>query len=642
MKGLSTAAALCLLSTFLFLVPAADSQVKAQAPTAQPVQARLITATNGVEAGGTVRLGVEISLAPGWHIYFRDPGDTGRATQVQMILPSGVTAGQLLWEKPKRYSDSGFTTFGYETRTVIAVDVKIPDSAKPGDKLLLKAHVEWLACHDMCAPGDQDLQIEVTVVAPGQVVRSPDAARFARVGFAGTTADIPAEPAAPSNGSDGFSTPLQPQEDGQPGYGLLGFLFFAFIGGVLLNLMPCVLPVVSLKVMRFMRESGEDKRRIFHLGLAYAAGTVVTCWVLALVVVAARAMGYSLGWGFQFQNPLFLLGLATVIVVLSLSLFGMFYVQVQAGGLDRLSGKGGFTGAFFTGVVATVLSTPCTAPFLGTAIGFAFSQPAYVTLAIFTSVGAGLAAPYVLLTWQPGWMKYIPKPGMWMERFKEAMGFVLLGSAVWLLWIIGRQTSAEVVAACLAFLVYAACATWLIGWLNAEAGSKRKLVVWSMVLAGGAFVAYWLVLPAIANAERAHVATINPAPQASAIDWKPFDAKALEQYLANGQIVFVDFTADWCLTCKVNERVALSGSRLPDALKRLGVVAMKADWTRGDPAVTTALKQLGRSGVPLYVIFDPRDPKRPIILPELISEDLLLQRLEDIARGANNGKSHTP
>lgn len=609
----------------------ASGPVHAQVVPAEPVTVRLAASTTGVEPGGTVRIGVEFVLAPGWHIYFRDPGDTGKATGVQLELPQGASAGPLLWEKPRRFSDAGFNTFGYEGRTVIACDVQVPASAKPGDKLLLKAHVDWLACHDTCQPGSQDLEIEVTVVAPGTVRASPDAGIFSGVGFTGATAEIPL-PETPATGSGGFSNKLQPREEGQPDYGLLGFVVFAFIGGVLLNLMPCVLPVVSLKVIRFVKEAGEDKRHIFRLGLAYAAGTMATCWALALVVVVAKAMGYSLGWGFQFQSPLFLLGLATIVVVLALSLFGVFYVQVGAGGLDRLSYKGGFVGAFFTGVVATVLSTPCTAPFLGTAIGFAFSQPAYVTMLIFTSVGAGLAAPYVLLTWQPGWMKYIPKPGVWMERFKESMGFVMLGSAVWLLYVIGRQTSAEAVVACLAFLVFAACATWAISWLNAEAGSLRKSVVWVAVVLLGMFLGWWLVLPALAEAEQARMPPVTTTNGASAIDWKPFDAKAIEQHLASGKIVLVDFTADWCLTCKVNERVALSGTRLPDALKRLGVVAMKADWTRGDPAVTTALKQLGRSGVPLYVIFSPHDPQRPIILPELISEDLLLQRLEDASR----------
>lgn len=598
---------------------------------APDVSVTLVSETTAIEPGKPFRIGAEITLPEGWHVYYREPGDTGMPTSVDLKLPDGYQVVKVEWEQPSRFEENGFTTFGYSGKTVIAVTVLPPANLKAGENVEISAAVSWLACKDSCIPGDTTRSITLPVASSANPAVASNQSHFAKVGFTGDVKQI-GKPGA-SSGTSVLDGNLKPNGAGSEEHGFFVYLLFAFIGGMILNFMPCVLPVISFKIFRFVKEAGESKARIFQLGLAYAAGTVFTCVALAAAVILAKFLGYSVGWGFQFQEPLFLVGMATLLTVMSLGFFGVFFIQVQSGkGLDQLASKQGFSGAFFTGVVATLLSTPCTAPFLGSAIGFAFSQPWWVILSIFFAVGAGLAAPYVVLCANPAWLKKLPKPGAWMEYFKEGMGFVLLGSVIWLLFVLGRQVGADGVAATVAFLVAASFATWLynrLGGIEASRLRKGVLAVVGIAIAGATM--YMFTWPAVKGVN-AITASTAAQQQANGVTWEPFSKAAVDQNLSQGKVVIIDFTAEWCQTCKLNEATVLSSDAVADSFKKNGVVALKADWTHGDAEITALLAKFGRAGVPLYVIMSPHRPTQPIVLPTLLTKQMVIDAIEEAAK----------
>lgn len=551
--------------------------------------------TNDVKPGQTFEITVNFAIQPGWHIYDSQPGGIGRPATIDLTLPAGFTHDPPRWSKSETFDDAGIHYSGYEDGATVKVTVHAPQQLSKQQPAALVTHVTWLACSDSCIPGEashtQAFQLGIAPAGGAQT---------------GTSPGIPAVTQTGSGAQMGF----------------LAYLAFAFIGGVLLNLMPCVLPVLAFKIMRFVKESKESRSKVFKLGLAYAAGTIATCMSLAAVVIIAQMLGASIGWGFQFQQPLFVLALATLVTVMSLGMFGVFMVQVSVGqNISKLSQNDGYAGAFFTGVLATILSTPCTAPFLGTAVGFAFAESWWVILLIFFTVGLGLAAPYLVLTSNPGWMKYIPKPGAWMEHVKEAMAFTLMGSVIWLLYIIGQQTGSDGLIATLIFLLAAAFSSWLVGRFSAfETRKLRKTLVWAAALGVPAALFFWQVLPAFSAKAPAQTSE-NAYSQAS-----------VEKSLKDGKIVFVDFTAAWCLTCQVNESGVLSDAEVLKAMEHHDVIVLKADWTNGDPEITKALKSHQRSGVPLYLVYSPHRPRDPVILPEILTKSAVLEALEQASQ----------
>ena len=597
----------------------------------EPVVAKLTADTTAVVPGQSFRLGVELKLQPGWHVYYKVPGDIGRGTTVELLAPQDLTAAESRWVKPYRFEDSGMVTYGYVDGTVVVIPVTVPASYKPGEKLQIKVLVTWLACNNSCIPGEAELTLELPVVAVAAVnVTRPDmdAASF---NGALDTAVLPPDHQSDSGTPSGnilnkdFVAPSELTFTT-----FISALFAAFIGGILLNLMPCVLPVLSLKVFGFVKQAGDDRSRIWKMGLAYSAGTISTFLLLALIIIGVQMAGVSIGWGFQFQHPLFVIAMISLITVMSLSLFGVFYVQVGGGSaVDRLAQKEGYVGAFGKGVSATILSTPCTAPFLGSALGFAFSQPWFVVIAIFITIGAGLSAPYMLLCWKPGWMKFLPKPGDWMERFKEAMGFLMLGSAAWLLFVLSRQTGAAAVSATVTFLLILSACAWMIGrFADLNATRSRRLAVWfvSLVLTGLSF--WYIVMPTLDARDQA---THRTASQVNGVQWEPFSPEALQKHLDDGKIVMIDFTADWCLTCKLNEQV-ITGQTVTDRMKANNAVVLVVDWTNRDAEVLKLIRRFGRSGVPLCVVFGPKDPGNPIVLPELLTPQMVLDALDKMKK----------
>jgi thiol:disulfide interchange protein len=602
--------------------PSGAISLPAEINADQAVSVHLIADTSAIEPGKPFRIGADFSLAPGWHIYYQNPGDTGMPTNVEIKVPAGYQVLKVEWQKPKKFEENGFTTYGYADETVIAITVLPPPDLRPGESVQFTAEISWLACKDSCIPGNTTGSI---ILPTGQTANVANQDRFATVGFTG---DVDAV----DSGTSVLDQELKPNGDGSEQHGFLTALLFAFIGGIILNAMPCVLPVISLKIMRFVQEAGESRAKIIRLGMAYAAGTVSTCVSLAVAVIAAKALGYSVGWGFQFQEPLFLVGMATLLTVMSLGLFGVFFVQVNSGNqLDKLANRKGLAGAFFTGVVATILSTPCTAPFLGSAIGFAFAAPWYAIIAIFFAVGTGLAFPYVLLCLNPAWMKILPKPGVWMEHFKQAMGFVLLGSVIWLLYVLGRQTGPDGVAGTVGFLLAASFGTWLYNSLGGfDASRLKKVTLAAVALAIAGSTMYFLTWPAVKGTNWSAIASGPTA--ANGVIWEKFSKEAVDKHLKEGKVVFLDFTAEWCQTCKFNEATVLASDAVTEAFRKQDVATLKVDWTTSDPEITQLLAKFGRAGVPLYVVMSPHRPTAPTVLPTLLTKEMVLEAIEKASR----------
>jgi thiol:disulfide interchange protein/DsbC/DsbD-like thiol-disulfide interchange protein len=422
------------------------------------------------------------------------------------------------------------------------------------------------------------------------------------------------------------------QEVGGPvkGRSVWLYLLLAAVGGMILNLMPCVLPVISLKVLGFVSQAGEERVRVRQLGLTFSAGIVAAFLALAGLVVLLKGGGEEIGWGFQFQYPGFVMAMAGLVFALGLSLFGLFTVNLTVGGVWRKGEGEGLAGSFFNGVLATVLATPCTAPFLGTALGFAFAQTAILVWGIFAAIGVGMALPYVLLALHPGWMRFLPKPGGWMEHFKQLMGFLLMGTVLWLLWVLGKQVGVEGVIWTGAFLLCLALAGWLMGqWVDLSSSRQKRWTARVLALAicvGG----YWFFLAPVLAVD-ARLAEANGS-QGETQVWEEFSVVRVEELLAANRHVFIDFTAEWCWTCKVNERTVLASEEVRERFAALDVALIKADWTSRNPEITGLLRAFGRSGVPLYVIFPAGNPDRPLVLPEVITAGLVLEKLDEAER----------
>ena len=416
--------------------------------------------------------------------------------------------------------------------------------------------------------------------------------------------------------------------DAEQGSTSLGvYLLLAALGGLILNLMPCVLPVISLKVLSFVSQAGEEKGRIRQLGLVFSAGIVATFLALAALIVLLKAGGEQIGWGFQFQYPGFVVAMAALVFALALSLFGLFAVRLP--GVQGGAGDGeGLSSSFFNGVLATILATPCTAPFLGTALGFAFTRSAWIIWSVFLSIGLGMALPYVVLALQPGWMRFVPRPGPWMEHFKQLMGFLLMATVLWLLWVLGKQVGMEGVIWTGGFLLCLALACWIIGqWVDLRSSRRQRLLAWAAALAVVA-AAYGLLLDPLLAADRVLAQVETESDEV----WLPFSTAGVEELIAADRHIFIDFTADWCLTCKVNERTVLADEAVRAKFAEMHVALVKADWTNGNAEISQLLRAFGRSGVPLYVILPKGRADEPMVLPEVITSGIVLENLEAASR----------
>jgi len=408
---------------------------------------------------------------------------------------------------------------------------------------------------------------------------------------------------------------------------LVQALLFALLGGLILNLMPCVFPVLAMKAAAFARLAGHDRTEMRRDGLAYTAGVLVSFAAMAAIVIAIRQAAGDVSWGFQFQSPVFSLLIAYLFFVVGLNLSGAFEIGNRLAGVGQgLVSRGGTTGAFFTGVLAVIVATPCTAPFMAAALGFALSQPAPATIAVLLAMGLGLALPYLALTMTPALQRLMPRPGPWMDRLRQFLAFPMYASAVWMIWVLTQQTGADGVLYALGGMVLIAFAIWLL-----RAGSPAPAGTW--IRRGVAAVAVLLALAVTIKLQD------GPATAASASGgqnagvsfegWERFSRARMDEAVAAGKPVFVDFTAAWCITCLVNERVALETPAARKAFEQAGVVKLKGDWTNRDDEITSILKELGRAGVPLYLFWAPGAAK-PKVLPQVLTESLVLSELSSI------------
>jgi thiol:disulfide interchange protein len=573
--------------------------------------------------GSPARFAARATIEPGWHVNSRTPTfEWLIPTELRLELPAGWSEARI------DYPPHAMKTFAFEDEplavydgeVVILASLVVPESVAQ-DQVRIAAVLAYQACDDaQCLP-PTTARAELAVAIGELGAPAADAALFAAPRSGGSPGagggETEAEGAGLPAGAAG----------GGPGAGLFAMLLLGLLGGLILNAMPCVLPVLSLKVFGLVKSAGQGRSHVVGGALATAAGIVLSFWGLAAAAVAARAAGAAVGWGIQFQNPVFVTFLLVVVVLFCLNLWGLFEIRLP-GFVARAAGPaagGGesVAGHLTTGLFATLMATPCSAPFLGTALAFALAQPAGTIFAVFTAVALGMALPYLVLAAAPGTARLLPRPGAWMDTLRKAMGFLLAGAAVWLLYVLGSQVSLERRA----WIELAMLGIALLVWLRhrAGAGSGVRLVRRS----AGVGVAL-LVLAALGVGWRAGVAQASPDGEAAGlIPWQEFDRARAEALAAEGRLVFVDVTADWCFTCKVNERLVLETEPVAAAFERLGVVAMKADWTNRDDGIAAFLEDHGRYGIPFYLLYRPG--AEPRVFSELITKDGVIRVLDEAA-----------
>jgi thiol:disulfide interchange protein DsbD len=681
----------------LALAPPAAGQPTASGGS-RNVVATLVSETESFRPGASLWVGLHLQMAPDWHTYWRNPGDSGLPTRIQWRLPDAFTAGPLLWPGPERMYVNPLMSYGYSGEVLLLTELRVPASLSAPGPVALGAKVDWLECKEVCLPGKAELQIALPVAdgeprklaewagrfdaarrrlpAPPvglelQASRGRDALRLAvrgggkpREAYFFPAAAEAIEQAAPQPVraiAGGYELALQRPAGAKPierlegvlvadgrvlevglpivegaaeadaapvdaAPGLLAALAFAFVGGIILNLMPCVLPVLSLKVLSFVRHGAGPGGGALRHGLAFTAGVLAFFWILAGALVALRAGGEQIGWGFQLQSPAFVVFLSALFLLLSLNLLGVFEVGESLTTVGALEGRAsGLAGSFWSGGLATLVATPCTAPFMGSALGFALGQTTAVTLAVFTALGLGMASPYLLLSASPRLLRFVPRPGAWMETFKQLMGFVLLATVVFLLWLFGRQVGINGMSGLMLGLLLLGMAAWLYGReTRPEGPGARRLALGAAAAIGLAGLA--VGFSQAQGAPAGSAAARKPAHDAG---WEAYSEERLAELRAKGTPVLVDFTADWCLTCQVNERVALGRPEVRERFQQEGVVLMKADWTLRDERITRALAAHGRQGVPVYALYG-RDPKASArLLPEVLSPGIVLRALDE-------------
>jgi thiol:disulfide interchange protein/DsbC/DsbD-like thiol-disulfide interchange protein len=700
-----------------------DATIAAGPQRTERIEAELVPMSAWAAPGSTVVLAIRQQIEPGWHTYWRNPGDSGGATTLAWSNPAGVAAGDIVWPVPERQRLAGLMNYGYSGVVYLPVPVEVAATARTGATLPLTVRALFLVCSDeMCVPDELTLRLDLPVregAAPldprhGAAIaavleQAPRPAGIeARIALEGGVLTLSAaggplagrdpgpsyffpfeggvidHPAAQTGawGPQGLTLRLQPggamaasgltgpvagvlttahgafEISAGPGPALAGttgsgelaaaadggaadattrwtgpavFLqavLFAILGGLILNLMPCVFPILAMKAAS-LSASAHDVGRARRHGLAFLAGVLTTFVLLAGVLLALRAAGEAVGWGFQLQSPPVTAGLALLMLAVALNLSGVFHIGagLQGAGSGPLARLPGAPGAFLTGVLAVVVAAPCTAPFMAFALGAALVMPWPMALLVFLGLGLGLALPFVVVSLTPGLLSRLPRPGPWMERFKNLLAFPMYATALWLAWVFSRQTGAEALGLLFIAGLLLALGAWLIGSGQAErmAGRRDRLHLTAGV------VALLLALVALVAAARAPVSQPDDAasrPGAGPAS-APWSTAAVEAALAEGRPVLVNFTADWCVTCKINERTSLSSAGVAEAVDRSNAVYLVGDWTRRDDAITTELQRHGRSGVPLYLLYAP-GAAGPRILPQLLTEGVVIGALKDV------------
>lgn len=692
------------------------------------ITVHLISDQDSVAPGSAFTLGVKFKPEPGWHVYWKNPGDSGLAPKFDWQIPTGVTIKPNLWPYPEQIRVGPLMNYGYGD-VLLPFPAHLSATTQVGDSLSFDVQANWLVCKDECLPGEATLHLELPVSKS-----AGEPSRYTAL-FSDTYADVPAPltrvsiaveeqeqsvkiaiiplndrfiprtivffpedkgiiaNAAPQSiardGSvititlkrdpnrkdsierirgvlfspegwsekgipkavsidtkaDESSTAEPPpltnsttifKADGEtPGF--FSALILAFLGGILLNLMPCVFPVLSIKILGFVEQSKEDPRTIRLHGIAFCAGVLVSFWVLAVLLLTLRAGGEQLGWGFQLQSPTFVVAmiftfLALGFLFLSDLVIGQ-YLQTLAGSAKL---NNNISGSFLNGVLATAVATPCTGPFMGSAIAATLTLPAFLSLLIFSSLGLGMSAPYLLLSFRPTLLRFLPRPGAWMETFKQLMAFPLLASVLWLTRVFARQMGMDPAGLTpLMDLLWGVLVAGFGFWVLVRAASAQRRESRLLLNLVAVFCFVWSVALAIPtrseidssrNRACAVDGSVAPEPDAHGLIWEPYSEKRVTELVASGRTVYIDFTAEWCITCQVNEARVFGSEEVRQMLRAKNVALVKADWTSSNPAITEALKRYGRNGVPLNVILAKN--RKPEILPNILSPSLVLEALK--------------
>ena len=672
----------------------------------------LLLSADSAKPGDTVMAGIRLTMQPGWHTYWQNPGGPGIPTEIKWTLPPGITAGEIQWPVPEVANNPPFVNYAYEEEAILLVPLKLSKEAAAGS-VNIKAHVSWQECKEQCLTGETDATASLTIGADsepsldavtlksaraklpkidpnlviaasweaestnrplvlawqttnnfavvdflpyastnyevqGDVERLPDEAGKIRIRKLVTKsgADWPAKidgiwvTKNTTNGEPkGFQVTLTPTatattmtpvmaNDGGAKT-LFGALCLAFVGGLLLNIMPCVLPVIALKILGFVSQAKESPGRVRTLGVIYGIGVLASFLVLAGVAIGVQRVGGVFSWSTAFQNPQFRVAITTLITLVALNLFGVFEITLSSGTMTAatdLSAKKGPVGAFFNGALATLLATPCTVSYLAPALGFAFTQTPPVIVLIFLTIGLGLALPYVLLCWNPSWLRFLPKPGLWMQRFKVAMGFPMLATAMWLFWLTAKRMGDTGVLWFGLFLVMLAVAGWVWGEF-VQRGTRHTgaAMLISVLLAAGAYgfilehELHWRLPPGT-------VTETNP------IKWQPWSTAAVEKAQAAGHPVLVDFTADSCINCQVNKVHSIDVEETRKKLKDIGAVTLIADYSDPSEAIAHELQRLGQAGIPVVAVFSADKNRPPIVVAGLFSKEKILSVLDEATK----------
>lgn len=684
------------------------------------IEAELVAMSAWAAPGSTAVVAVRQAIQPGWHTYWRNPGDSGGATELTWTVPAGVKPGGIVWPLPERQRLSGLMNYGYSGEVWLPVPVEIPADARPGTTLPLSVKALFLVCSaEMCVPDELTLSLSLPIregaapltprhgpaieavleqaprpagvearvraeggalilTASGGPLAAGDPGPAYFFPFTGGTIDhaavqtgawgpngltlrltpggatrtagvtgpiagvletahgafeITAQPGPALPGTSG-SGALAGAADGAPAgkpdaAGAMVFvqaLLLALVGGLILNLMPCVFPILAMKAAA-LTASAHDPAHARRDGLAFLAGVLTTFLLLAGALLALRAAGQAVGWGFQLQSPAVTAGLALLMLSVALNLSGVFHVGagLQGAGSGPLARLPGSVGAFFTGALAVVVAAPCTAPFMAFALGAALLMPWPMALAVFLMLGLGLALPFVLVSLSPRLLSKLPRPGPWMERLKGLLAFPMYATALWLAWVFSRQSGAEALGLLFVAGVLLALGLWLVGAGQADRAQGRRGVL-AMAIGLAVLIA---AVTGLTIAARVPAQTAGPSAtsEGSGPASAPWSQAAVQAALAEGRPVLVNFTADWCVTCKINERTSLGSPRVAAALEEASAVYLVGDWTRRDDAITAELQRHGRSGVPLYLLYAPGSAE-PRVLPQLLTEGVVLDALK--------------
>ena len=661
---------------------------------------RLISAVAGVGSEGRLDLGLQFQLEPGWKIYWRSPGDAGYPPRLDWSASRNLVDPTLSWPVPERFSLFGLETFGYGDEVVLPIAARAVDPAQevalaakldflvcdeicipleadlalalPSGAAASSSHGTLIEAYRRLVPGEGaeaglgfesvgltgDLEeaviearatSEIAFETPDLLVEGPPAFSYGKPEVAleddgrsavirvpvlarsGARSVIEGKPLTVTlvDGRRGLETTVIARfaEGATPRFDLAGLaviLGLAFIGGLILNVMPCVLPVLSLKLLSVVSHGGGERAQVRRSFLASAAGILASFLGLALLVLGLKGAGMAVGWGIQFQQPIFLVAMILVLMLFAWNLFGLFefHLPRALGGLGAQGDDKSLAGSFWTGALATLLATPCSAPYLGTAVGFALARGPLEIVAVFLALGLGMALPYVLVAAVPGLATRLPRPGAWMLWVKRVMGLALLGTAVWLLTVLWAESG---LAAALAVAVMA-LATAPVLWLDL----RRKLapgVAAAAILGLG--LAAFITPPTLGKPMAAREAR-------TAGDWQTLEATQIAGLVAQGKVVFVDVTADWCVTCQYNKVQVLDDGRVAERLEAAGVVTLRGDWTRPDPAISAYLESFGRYGIPFNAVYGPGLPAGKA-LPEILSVDGVLAALDEAEAGRITG-----